>query len=70
MSRWLARDDEGRIVDVETVEVTAESSAAFEVGTGAAVPTGAPSGLPFYLRTNDNSLYVWDGSAWQKVGLT
>ena len=67
MSKWLARDDDGRVVELETVEVTAETSDAFAVGLGTAVPADAPSGLPLYLRTTDNALYVWDGGAWQKV---
>jgi hypothetical protein len=33
-------------------------------GAGTAVPTGAPTGAPFYLVTPANDLYTWEGTAW------
>ena len=38
-----------------------------DVSVGSGVPTGAPTGEPFYVNTANNKLYAWTGSAWVAI---
>jgi len=58
---WNVGDMQGRNDDGSVVSLPVAATA---VGVGSATPTAAPSGAPLYIDSDNDDLYVWDGSAW------
>jgi len=59
--RWVVGGTNGTNVAGATTTLPV---AVTVIGSGSPTPTTAPLGAPLYIDTDQDNLYVWNGTAW------